>query len=372
MSDKQARVSALGEAFERLSAVYQGDEPRLRSSFDKLGDEAVDPRKLLCYSQYQTENHKEHNNLLSDSKMQLVCQPFETDREMDWTYVWSMTEERKRQVPTAYLYFGHPDLLDYFSVMCCANGCAGGNTLEEAIVQGACEIIERDAVGIWWYNRVQRRAIDLNSLKHPFIEINRKHLLEHFNRKVWCLDVTTDVGVSVVVAVSTRNGDLSDCPVMGFGAHLDPQVAILRALTEVNQFLPGLVEKPDGSISYGYDDRDTMDWFENANLETDPYLKPVSDAAAVSVKEMQNLATDDLRSDILVCCDQLKKIGLEMLVADLTRPDIGFPVCKVMAPGLCHMWRRLGSPRLYNVPVELGLLSEPRKEADLNPRSVFF
>ena len=372
MTDTQAKVSALCEAMERFSGVFQGVEKRVRSSFRDLGDQAIDPRTLLNYSEKQIQNHAQSNRDLTESRMQLVCPPFQEEREMDWTPVWSLVEERERLVPTAYCYFGHPDLLDYLSVMACGNGCAGGNTLEEAILQATCEIVERDAVGIWWYNRISRPAIDLDSVQHPFIEANRKHLQDRYKREVWCLDLTTDVGIPAVVAVSTRSSSPQACPVIGFGAHLDPRMAVLRALTEVNQFLPGLQEKPDGTIEYRYDDRDTIDWFENANLETDPYLAPTNNSELINVESMPQLATDDLRNDVYVCRDQLKTAGLDMLALDLTRPDIGFPVAKVMSPGLCHMWRRLGSQRLYEVPVKMGWITSSKPEEALNPRSVFF
>ena len=46
-----------------------------------------------------------------------------------------------------------------------SNGCAAGNTLEEAIVQGFLELVERDAYAIWWYNRLQRAEVDLEPVR---------------------------------------------------------------------------------------------------------------------------------------------------------------------------------------------------------------
>ena len=59
--------------------------------------------------------------------------------------------------------------------------------------------------------------------------------------------------------------------------------------------------------------------------------------------------------------------GLEILVLDQTRPDIGLPVVKVTVPGLRHFWPRFGPGRLYDVPVELGLIPQRLSEAQLNP-----
>ena len=56
-----------------------------------------------------------------------------------------------------------------------------------------------------------------------------------------------------------------------------------------------------------------------------------------------------------------------MMVLDQTRPDVGLPVVKVIVPGLRHFWPRFGPGRLYDVPVGLGRLATPTREADLNP-----
>jgi len=45
-----------------------------------------------------------------------------------------------------------------------SNGCAAGNTREEAILQGFLELVERDAAAIWWYGEIRRPAIDLGGL----------------------------------------------------------------------------------------------------------------------------------------------------------------------------------------------------------------
>ena len=50
-----------------------------------------------------------------------------------------------------------------------SNGCAAGNTLEEAIVQGFLELVERDAYAIWWYNRLQRAEVDLDQFDDSYI-----------------------------------------------------------------------------------------------------------------------------------------------------------------------------------------------------------
>jgi len=62
--------------------------------------------------------------------------------------------------------------------------------------------------------------------------------------------------------------------------------------------------------------------------------------------------------------------GMEFLVLDQTRPDIGMPVARVIVPGMRHYWERFAPGRLYDVPVEMGLRGSPLTEAELNPAPV--
>jgi ribosomal protein S12 methylthiotransferase accessory factor len=55
----------------------------------------------------------------------------------------------------------------------------------------------------------------------------------------------------------------------------------------------------------------------------------------------------------------------------MTLPDIGFPVARVIVPGMRHFWARLAPGRLYDVPVKMGWLPRPLREAELNPEAYF-
>ena len=76
---------------------------------------------------------------------------------------------------------------------------------------------------------------------------------------------------------------------------------------------------------------------------------------------------DDLLHDIELCIDRLRKAGLEMLVLNQTRPDVGIAAAKVIVPGLRNFWPRLGPGRLYDVPAQLGWLDRALDEQELNP-----
>ena len=77
-------------------------------------------------------------------------------------------------------------------------------------------------------------------------------------------------------------------------------------------------------------------------------------------------------SDVLhQCIKTLDALQLELLVMDMTRPDVGMPVARVMVPGLRHFWRRLAPGRLYDVPVKMGGRDTASVESAMNPISMF-
>jgi len=251
-----------------------------------------------------------------------------------------------------------------------SNGCAAGNTLEEAVLQGFLELVERDAFACWWYNRVRRPRVDLSSFDDPYLT-GAAAYYRAFERDLWLLDVTNDFGVPVFVAVSRRTDKAVEDIIFSAGAHFDPQIAALRAVCELNQYLPAVRDVKGDGDRYMYDDPESVWWWRNATLATQPYLAPDEGAPTRRAGDFPRYETDDILHDVERCRRLIESRGLEMLVLDQTRPDIGLPVAKVIVPGMRHFWSRFGAGRLFDVPVALGWLDRPREEDQLNPIGVF-
>ena len=136
---EQAEASALCEAVERYSGVYHGDEVRRRARYeDFAAGEALHPNEVMLYSDRQYGMADEIN--ARRSRFNYVPARFDPAVEMDWTPVWSRTAGRHRWFPTAMLYFAAP--VEDGVVYCGpdSNGCAAGNTLTEAVLQGLLRI----------------------------------------------------------------------------------------------------------------------------------------------------------------------------------------------------------------------------------------
>jgi ribosomal protein S12 methylthiotransferase accessory factor len=366
MTDVQARTSALCESLERYCGVFRGDEVTHRASYARLGDRAIDPRRCMLFSASQYRDRDAWN--ARGRRLDEVPQPLDPEVEIDWTPAWSLTRGEPRYLATGFCYYSYPAPQDHFFSTPESNGCAAGNTVEEAVLQGFHELVERDSVAIWWYNRLHRPAVDLRSLDDPFVHA----MIDRYargGRDLWVLDVTMDLGVPAYVAVSRRFSGPTQDIIFAPAAHLDARVAINRALTELNQMLPGAERTAAGG--YVHDDPEANDWWEHATLDEQPYLAPDESLAPIGANDLLALASDDLLDDIQTLHGVVEAKGIEVLVLDQTRPDIGLTVVKVVAPGLRHFWARYAPGRLYDVPVQLGQLEQPLSEDELNPITIF-
>jgi ribosomal protein S12 methylthiotransferase accessory factor len=366
-TDLQAKASCLGEAIERYSGVYTGDEIRVKGKYSELAESAIHPYACIHYSESQYRTRQEWNQ--QHNFIQWVPDPFDEDREIEWTPVWSLTHQVFKYLPTAYCYYGYPLPKDYCFCWADTNGNAAGNTKEEAVLQGFMELVERDAVALWWYSCLQRPGVQLESFDEPYLQ-NLKGYYKTLHREFWVLDIRSDLNIPTFAAISRRINKQPEDILFGFGAHFDPKIALLRAVTEMNQmvFLSNAAD-PEGKATFSRQDMQT--WCETATLENQPYLAPDANTAPKVYGDYTHDWSDDCLEDVKSCVEIAAKHGLETLVLDQTRPDIGMSVVKVIVPGLRHFWAQLAPGRLYDVPVHLGWLKAPLTEAQLNPIPMF-
>ena len=133
-----------------------------------------------------------------------------------------------------------------------------------------------------------------------------------------------------------------------------------------NQMLPIVLDR-----GHQLDDPDARRWLEFATVANQPYLRPAAGERARTVGDFAFVHRGDVRDDVEALARTLAVRGIDMLVLDQTRPDIGLPVVKVIAPGLRPFWARFAPGRLFDVPVQLGRLATPTRYGQLNPFPMF-
>jgi len=352
ISRELAEIGCLAEAAERYSIVFQGDEPRRLAPVeadDGLLRVRLDELLQISPRQYAGRERTMH----LDDPRQWIPEPYLPDQEIEWTAVTvlqnDLTQPVIRYVPTAYCYLGYPEKANCRPD---TNGCAAGRSREDAILRGLLELVERDAAAIWWYNRLPRPAAHRDSFRHPEALLILREF-ERLGRQVHLLDLTNDIGVPVYAAVTTTPDGRE--PIFGLGSSMDANQAVFKALAEMSQVWFWI---------HGRHAADPLwtDWLSHASIESEPYLKPCGEA-----KMGGCLAESGADAELDFCLQKLRTMGFEPLTLDLTRPDVGLPVARVIVPGLRHFWPRFAPGRLYDVPVRLGWRENPVREQELNP-----
>ncbi|WP_022940765.1 YcaO-like family protein [Psychromonas hadalis] len=345
VSHSQSQASALCEAIERYSAHFQGDEPLFLSKPEQLTQRHYDFQQLVPYSESQYQQFSNENH--PDSLLKQAALIYQHEA-VHWLPTWSLTFDEQVYVPLTHCFANIPFDDDIYARWH-SNGCAAGNTLEEAILQALFELIERDAIAIWWYNRILRPAYDLAQLDKKNLQALDETLTEH---DYWVLDLTHDIGVSVMVAIGQhkQNKGLS----FGFGCHLQSELAAQRALTELCQLIP-IREQKDAPFDFDA-------------VQQDAFLF-VAETSPTQGQDFQS--SGDLKIDIEAIVAKLRSLGLETLVLNYSRAPLPIKTAKVFVPGLCHIWPQLANQRLYQVPVDMGWLAVANCEQSINQHALY-
>ncbi len=324
----QAKASAMMEAVERDSA----EECRLpvrEASFERLriSADAVDPRELMA--------PRSRGNLITLG--------------LEWVLGYDLIADRPRYVPlnavvTPYRPFEAPSPWDSST-----NGLASGNTQEEAVCQALCEVIERDAMAVYCASGRLRGGVDtiLEGLgvsvgpaepsSYPVIDLGTlpprpARLLKRLRRAglgVYVHDITSDVGVATIhCTLAEPLGGGRHALHGGYGCHPDARVAVVRALTEAAQSRAACIQGG----------REDLPLFAG---EAPPLSNPEEVFGRGPRRSFDDVPTIEhqwVGDDVAWLLDRLSAAGFRQAVmVDLTRPELGVPVVRVVVP-LAETW----------------------------------
>jgi len=296
----QSEASAVMELVERFSFfsfIQQGEFPLL--CYQDVSDRAI-PVEMFLQSV--------HDNKTSIQ----AAERFLQDLPLRWAAAHNLTHKVDQLVP-----------IDWFYLINEYNGPAAGNTLEEAILQSLCEVVERHVGSIISFEDRSTPEIDMDSLKDPAAV----ELVDKFRRngiQLFLHDFSLDTGIPSVGALAYDPVTFPHKSEIIFtaGTTSNPEKSLCRALTEVAQ----LAGDFENRTSY----RPTLPKY--GSLEEAGYLME-NHSQKVPISNLPNLEDDNLRVEIERCVEALQKIGLEVLVIDVTHPQLGIPSVYTVIPG---------------------------------------
>lgn len=376
-----SQVGAVAEALERHAGMRPGGKRTLtRSSYNQLGDRALDPTTLgLPPDAEYNRPHYRYERYHHD----LVC---------TWIWGYSFRRQQPILVPEHYAYYGlqhytHAKTFVYET----SNGCALGSCLEEAIFYGILEVMERDAFLMTWYARLGVAGLDLRSVRDRSIRLMIERAERMTGYTFYAYNITLDHAAPCcwVMAVDEQNWPLTPKALCAAGAHPDPERALQSALQELvsmvvdfRKIYPKQREHALPMLADPYAVRQMQDHpllyclpeaFDRLSfLYHTPRIQTFEEAFSDGYQPAPSLElTVDLRRLIHWYLDQ----GLDIVVVDQTAQEhaaAGFHCVKAIIPGMLpitfgYQTRRLANlERLYHVPHRLGYYPQPLTTAELH------
>jgi ribosomal protein S12 methylthiotransferase accessory factor len=322
----QARASALMEAIERFSGE-SCDLPVVVSSFERLRRDAtaIDPADLLAP----------------------MVREYSPSLPLEWVCGYDLLGACPIYVPLNSVVCPYRPERAPALFHASSNGLASGNTLEEALCHALCEVNERDATSLYdatsrlrpevsaAYSRLGLAATPSSEPLRPHAMIEHEELppratrllrrLKDAGLLVYLRDITSDTGVATIgCVVAERKNNGVHLAHGGFGSHPDARVALTRALTEAAQSRVGFIQGGREDLA-------------DLNTSRTPLLTPEVTFGAGPKKPFSEVASHEFASnaeDVEWILGRFRAAGFSRAVAvDLTRPEVGVPVVRVVVPG---------------------------------------
>jgi ribosomal protein S12 methylthiotransferase accessory factor len=330
LSRDDAIAGAIGEAVERYSAVYTPKDRLFYAPFAAIAGEAVDPSALTLYDAQQ------------ETRPGFGYRAPGPDESIAWVEGWSLTRARAILVPAFAVYQPYDRGKDEAPVVqMVTTGLACGATLEEAILAGLCEVVERDAAMLLWLQSRRMPRVVPNIGVPAGIAGALRRFGENV-RHITLLDATSDIAIPTYVAV--WDGPLAGACGAVFASCAKPSetAAAIGALTELAQcvmwaasLIQGETPLPDPKTA-GFQRIE-----EHVLWPLRPDARPAWNFAVASPRLAYfGAGADAPLRDVLDAIengvDHVARANLEVIAVDVTSPDIaetGLRVVRVILPG---------------------------------------
>jgi ribosomal protein S12 methylthiotransferase accessory factor len=222
---------------------------------------------------------------------------------------------------------------DWFYAINEFNGPSSGNCMEEAVIQGICEVVERHVSALISRYHINVPAISIESVTDP----NVIGLLDKYRRvgiRLYISDFSLGIGIPSVGVLAY---DPSTFPekseiVWTAGTTPSPQKSLNRALTEVAQ-LAGDFNTSANYVASG------LPKFKR--IEETDYL--AHSPKSVAINELPDISDVNFRIEINRCVEALAKKNLEVIVINTTQQVLQIPCCYTIIPGAHFRERAVGT-----------------------------
>jgi ribosomal protein S12 methylthiotransferase accessory factor len=263
-------------------------------------------------------------------------------------------------IPADFVHY--PPIREKPLVFDTSNGAAAHTDIVQAILNGLFEVIERDSFLTMWLNRISMPILDIKKIPSTFNESIK--LITEYGMKVKLVDLTSDSRIPTVMA-ACYNSDQDKYPALAVGtaSHIEPEIAVQKALFEMEFGLIVSLESPRESIS---NPNQISSPYENALFYENPLMRNhwqfmLSSKKKSRLPGLVKSISSDHYSTLMRIVGILRAINHRVIWVDITPPDIrglGLKTVKVFVTGFQPFYVgtkiRLNSNRLYTSAARFG------------------
>ncbi|CAN2047725.1 ribosomal protein S12 methylthiotransferase accessory factor [Candidatus Magnetomoraceae bacterium gMMP-1] len=308
---EQAEASAVMELTERFSffSFFKNFSNFFTDKYQNIKDKALSFEKIALS--------------VNDNSDDLdACFKIFSSLPLKWTNGYNLTTKQEVLVP-----------FDWFFTINEFNGACAGNCVEEALIQGISEVIERHVSSIISQNKVKVPVIDLDSASDSLVqEMIKKY--KKIGVKLFASDFSLNTGIPTVGLLAY---DLSTFPKMSeivwtAGTTPNPEKSLSRALTEVAQ-LGGDFNTGSNYMASGLPKFNSL---KQADFIT-------SSTKSVSIDSLPDLSDNNIRVEVENYINALKKQNMDVIIVDVTHPGLKIPAFYTIIPGTHFRERAKGA-----------------------------
>jgi thiazole/oxazole-forming peptide maturase SagD family component len=347
ISSQHSLVSTIAEAIERSTLVLSFDINRClygRLSEIQKKHKTISPAKIEEVHLWQRKQKECLNRNIDVYNLPLEY----NDEPIHWISSFSLITKEKVLIPAKTCFSSNQLPFNHYFVESTSNGLAAGATIEEAIIQGSLEIIERDAFAIWWFNELSLNQIIGLAGKSNYL----RGLLDHLESEdifVQFLYFKTDFDVHNIFAIGFNSNGSNG--LIGMGTHFDVIIAAERAIGELAQSRPNR----ERETNYCH--------FSFLNKFDFPFLVAKSE---VHIDDILDLKKHFINTKMAIeyLISEFENNKLDLLFTDVSNKLFDLKVVRVISPGTAKHYQRFNCKRLYTVPNKLGFtkcVTDPAK-----------
>lgn len=349
---EQAEIKAVAESIERYSSIVYNEEKQfIWATADELGNEALDLDLIPKCS----KNEVSHPGC----PIQLP-----TKKEpIRWVRGVNLRNKELTWIPSimTYLQIHYKSKAERFWLPI-STGCAAHTTMEQAILNGICEVVERDAISIAWLQKLSLPKVKLDN-SPKWVQSYIEKMKKEPNVKHHVFNATSDLGIPTLYSIQETEHNSQLATLVMCSTELNPYKAYVKLMREAasSRIAMQMGYQPSEDVD------DFIGVFDGASYMGKPSKRDAFDFIlkgdhSIDISSLKNIDTGDASENLKNILKTLDDKGHKVYAVDLTTDEAkraGLYVVRIIIPTLMplsfsYRARFLGTQRLYQAPKSMG------------------